>query len=147
MSERTYYNTNYNILYQNIKDIEKSDTQYRKDYLTVFGLNEYNYEEIDKGITSLHTKIKDNTSFKNIFEAAKKHKHLMWLLQGGNASILWVLFNYDHFYYVFFIFSVPTHLHYTYIFYFYFYEMIPSMVSVKDFPDLRGQMALWTFLC
>ena len=98
MSERTYYNTNYNILYQNIEDIEKSDTQYRKDYLTVIGLNEYNYEENDKGITSLHTKIKDNTSFKNIFEAAKKHKHLMWLLQGGNASILWVLFNYDHFY-------------------------------------------------
>jgi 2-hydroxy-3-keto-5-methylthiopentenyl-1-phosphate phosphatase len=98
MSERSYYNTNYNVIYQNIEDIEKSDTQYRKDYLTVFGLNEYNYEEIDKGITSLHTKIKDNTSFKNIFEAAKKHKHLMWLLQGGNASILWVLFNYDHFY-------------------------------------------------
>ena len=98
MSERSYYNTNYNVIYQNIEDIEKSYTQYRKDYLTVFGLNEYNYEEIDKGITSLHTKIKDNTSFKNIFEAAKKHKHLMWLLQGGNASILWVLFNYDHFY-------------------------------------------------
>ena len=98
MSERSYYNTNYNVIYQNIEDIEKSDTQYRKDYLTVFGLNEYNYEEIDKGITSLHTKIKVNTSFKNIFEAAKKHKHLMWLLQGGNASILWVLFNYDHFY-------------------------------------------------
>ena len=25
MSERTYYNTNYNILYQNIEDVEKSD--------------------------------------------------------------------------------------------------------------------------
>tara|TARA_Y100000389_G_C17328906_1_gene447020 strand:- start:502 stop:885 length:384 start_codon:yes stop_codon:yes gene_type:complete len=98
MSERTYYNTNYNILYQNIEDIEKSDTQYRKDYLSVFGLKEYSYDKIDEGITSLHTKIKDNTSFKNIFEAATKHKHLMWLLQGGNASILWVLFNYDHFY-------------------------------------------------
>jgi hypothetical protein len=98
MSERSYYNTNYDILYQNIEDVEKSDTQYRKDYLSVFGLKEYSYDKIDEGITNLHTKIKDNTSFKNIFEAATKHKHLMWLLQGGNTSILWVLFNYDHFY-------------------------------------------------
>ena len=98
MSERSYYNTNYNVIYQNIEEEEKSDTQYRKDYLTVFGLKEYDYDKINNGITTLHSKIKDNTSFKNIFEAAKKHKHLMWLLQGGNASILWVLFNYDHFY-------------------------------------------------
>ena len=95
---RVYYNTNYNVIYPTIEDAEKSDTQYRKDYLSVFGLNEYNYEKINKGITTLHSKIKDNTSFKNIFEAASKHKHLMWLLQGGNASILWILFNYDHFY-------------------------------------------------
>ena len=96
--DRVYYNTNYNVIYPTIEDAEKSDTQYRKDYLSVFGLNEYNYEKINKGITTLHSKIKDNTSFKNIFEAASKHKHLMWLLQGGNASILWILFNYDHFY-------------------------------------------------
>lgn len=96
--DRVYYNTNYNVIYPTIEEPEKSDTQYRKDYLSVFGLKEYDYEKINKGITSLHSKIKDNTSFKNIFEAATKHKHLMWLLQGGNASILWILFNYDHFY-------------------------------------------------
>jgi len=94
---RIYYNTNYNVIYQNIEDVEKSDTQYRKDYLNVFGLKEYDYDKINNGITTLHSKIKDNTSFKNIFEAAKKHKHLMWLLENG-ASTLWVLFNYDHFY-------------------------------------------------
>ena len=96
--DRVYYNTNYNVIYPTIEDLVKSDTQYRKDYLSVFGLKEHDYEKINKGITSLHSKIKDNTSFKNIFEAATKHKHLMWLLQGGNASILWILFNYDHFY-------------------------------------------------
>ena len=96
--DRVYYNTNYNVIYPTIEEPEKSDTQYRKDYLSVFGLKEYDYEKINKEITSLHSKIKENTSFKNIFEAASKHKHLMWLLQGGNASILWILFNYDHFY-------------------------------------------------
>jgi len=100
MSERSYYNTNYDILYQNIEDVEKSDTQYRKDYLSVFGLKEYSYDKIKKGITSIHSKIKDNTSFKNIFESAKKHKHLMWLCSQDNEDItpLCVLFNYDHFY-------------------------------------------------
>ena len=49
---RVYYNTNYNVIYPTIEDAEKSDTQYRKDYLSVFGLNEYNYEKIKKGITT-----------------------------------------------------------------------------------------------
>ena len=66
--DRVYYNTNYNVIYPTLEDVEKSDTQYRKDYLSVFGLKEYSYDKINEGITSLHKKIKDNTSFKNIFE-------------------------------------------------------------------------------
>ena len=96
METKKYYNSNYTLTYHNCEDNDIGDTQYRKEFLKVFNLKEYDDKELDKAMVILYNKVKDNTSFKNIFEAASKQKHLAWLIR-DDLSKLYVLFNFDLF--------------------------------------------------
>jgi hypothetical protein len=94
--EINYYNSNYKLEYYKIQDIEKSDTQYRKDLMTAWNLKKYDEKELDKSMIVLYNKLKDNQSFKNIFEKVSSHKNLSWLIS-DDISKLYVLFNYHNF--------------------------------------------------
>ncbi len=97
--DNNYYNSNYKLQYYEIPNIEESDTQYRKEFLTVFNLKKYDETKIDKAMTILYNKLKNNQSFKNIFESASLQKQLSWLIN-DDISKLYILFNFDMFFLV-----------------------------------------------
>jgi len=90
------YNTNYIITYNSITDSDKSDTQYRCDFLKLFGFKQYDDDNVNEAQLKLFNKIKNNKSFNNIFEKVKKHKKYSWFVQGNtNFYAFIILFNYD----------------------------------------------------
>lgn len=98
-NDKYRYNTDYKLTYKSINDYEKSDTQYRCEFLKVFRLDEFEDTNVDKCQKILFDKIKNNKSFINIFKKVKHHKQYCWLTHDKEDYYSFIiLFNYDLFY-------------------------------------------------
>jgi len=93
------YDTNSVLTYNTIEDSDKSETQYRCEFLKVFGLDTFDDDIIYNAQRTLFNKLKDNKSFINIFDKVLNHKHYGWLTHDKEQYYCFViLFNYDLFY-------------------------------------------------
>tara|TARA_B100000424_G_C22759740_1_gene409947 strand:- start:272 stop:673 length:402 start_codon:yes stop_codon:yes gene_type:complete len=92
------YNSDYKLIYKAIEDNDKSETQYRCDFLKVFGLDVFDDDIVFKSQRIVFDKIKENKSFINIFKKVKKNKYYGWLTHDQEDYYSFVvLFNYDLF--------------------------------------------------
>ena len=60
------YNYSINTTYLTLDD-DKQDTQYRKEYLSVFNLEKYDEDVIMNTVDTLYKTYKDNEQIKNLF--------------------------------------------------------------------------------
>ena len=88
------YNYSINTTYLTLDD-DKQDTQYRKEYLSVFNLEKYDEDVIMNTVDTLYKTYKDNEQIKKLFSIGKEN--CIYSLNDEMTFIL--MFSFESFYY------------------------------------------------
>ena len=91
------YNFNVDTTYLEEENYAKSETLYRKQFLKVFNIAEYNFIEINKIIPIVYDAIKNETFFIELSEALTENTKLPFEIKKEDLIIL--LFQYEYFHY------------------------------------------------
>lgn len=93
------YNYLHNVTYNNSSFLgDKQDIQYKKDFLSVFYLDNYEEKKIEKVRSEVFNKYKDNCQLKAIFSNFKEN-HKRFPFDLSNETIFCFLFSFDYFCY------------------------------------------------
>ena len=88
------YNYSINTTYLTLDD-DKQDTQYRKEYLSVFNLEKYDEDVIMNTVDTLYKTYKDNEQIKKLFSIGKEN--CIYSLNDEMTFIL--MFSFESFHY------------------------------------------------
>jgi hypothetical protein len=87
------YNYDYNLTYKT----NDNETSYRKDFLSVFNIKEFDWEIINTKQTTIFNKIKNDNIFKKIIKLFKT-KANPWPIPLNDIDAFVLMFSFDYFY-------------------------------------------------
>lgn len=92
------YDISVNVAYKSIDDENESDTEFRKCFLNVFGLKEFEDDVIVESLDKVYDKLSEHDNIKPLFSVLKEQlSKRMPLFNAEDKDLMFFLFSYDAF--------------------------------------------------